>query len=216
VSGWSARSSPHEPPAEGGADGNVGATTGGTVVVPRLLILCGLPFAGKSTLARALAAALGAVHLELDAVNRERGLGLDGSPISRSAWTATYREGRRRLEGHLAAGRTVVYDAVTFRWAHREQLRRVARRHGASATVVWVATPVAEIGRRRRANREHRTRRDVRPADFALVAGGFEPPRADEAALVYDGSVSPAAWARGVAAAWGAADPSAARSRSGP
>ncbi len=190
-------STPDTPPPGGASNGGVEDTP------PRLVVLCGLPFAGKSTLARALAPTLGAVHLELDAVNSERGLGRDGVPISRAQWVATYREGRRRLEDHLAAGRTVVYDAVTFRWAHREQLRRVARRHGADGVVVWVATPVAEIGRRRRANRERPTRRDVRPEDFALVARGFEPPRPEEAALVYDGTVPPDRWARDLAARWG-------------
>jgi predicted kinase/catechol 2,3-dioxygenase-like lactoylglutathione lyase family enzyme len=165
--------------------------------------MCGLPFAGKSTLARALATRLGAVHLELDAINVERGLGRGGAPLSDADWAATYREGRRRLEDHLAAGHSVVYDAVSFRWAHREQLRRIARRHGAAATVVHVAPPVAEIGRRRRANRARPTRGDVRPKDFALVAQGFQPPRPEEATLVYDGIVLPDRWARDLAHAQG-------------
>lgn len=174
--------------------------------------MCGLPFAGKSTLARALAARLGAVHLELDAINAERGLGRRGAALSNAEWAATYREGRRRLENHLAAGRSVVYDAVSFRRAHREQLRRVARRHGASAAVVHLATPVAEIGRRRRANRDRPTRGDVRPEDFALVAEGFQAPGPDEDAVTYDDpSVPPDLWADRLAARLG--PPPAARHR---
>jgi hypothetical protein len=44
----------------------------------RLYILCGSPFAGRSTLARALVAATGCESVALDAINSEYGAGLRG------------------------------------------------------------------------------------------------------------------------------------------
>ena len=43
---------------------------------PLLVLMCGLSFAGKTTIARALAAHHGWRYLSLDAINTERGVGL--------------------------------------------------------------------------------------------------------------------------------------------
>lgn len=154
----------------------------------RLYMMCGLPFAGKSTLARALAQHLGAVHLETDAINTERGLGLSGAAITTREWAATYREAYRRLEALLNAGNTVVYDAVNYRRVQRDQLRRIAQRCDAVVQVIFVTTPVAQARQRLETNRVQRTRFDVRDEDFAEVASRFEPPTADEHVLHYDGT----------------------------
>jgi len=53
---------------------------------------------GKSTLARELAGALDAIYVEMDAINGERGLGLDGKRISAADWDITYEETYRRIE----------------------------------------------------------------------------------------------------------------------
>ncbi len=140
---------------------------------PRLLIMCGLPFSGKSTLARELAARLGFVHLELDAVNVERGAGLDGDVITREDWLVAYRESYRRLDGHLEAGCSVVFDATNFRRAHRERLRRAARRAGAVALVIYLDLPELEVRDRLLRNRIAPMRYDVPDEDFTQVVEGF-------------------------------------------
>lgn len=154
----------------------------------QLIMMCGLPFAGKSTLARAVAAHLGAVHLETDAINTERGLGANGAAITTREWAATYREAYRRLEASLCAANTVVYDAVNYRRVQRDQLRRIARRCDATVQVIFVTTPAEQARQRLKRNRVRRTRFDVRDEDFAEVASRFEPPTADEHVLHYDGN----------------------------
>jgi len=64
----------------------------------RLYILCGLPFAGKTTLARAMARRLGFVSIALDDVNSERGVGLSGEAIPQAEWAKSYAEAHRRLD----------------------------------------------------------------------------------------------------------------------
>jgi hypothetical protein len=49
---------------------------------PVLIHMCGLPFAGKTTLARGIIAQLGWHYVSLDAINTERGMGLDGKSIA--------------------------------------------------------------------------------------------------------------------------------------
>jgi predicted kinase len=63
---------------------------------PFLLLLCGLPFAGKTTLATALAAQRVWHYVSLDGVNRERGVGNDGQAIPPHEWEQSYAEAYRR------------------------------------------------------------------------------------------------------------------------
>jgi predicted kinase len=160
----------------------------------RLYLLCGLPFAGKSTLGRTLANRLGLAFLEVDAINRERGLGGDGRRLSRAEWTTTYREAFRRLDRELAEGRSVVYDATNFRRRMRDRLREIGASRGARTVVVLVEPSPAVVHARRERNRVAPERSDVDDADFAEVVDGFQTPMADEDVLRYDGSVPVEVW----------------------
>lgn len=161
---------------------------------PALFFLCGLPFAGKSTLARALAAHTGARHIALDAINTERGLGLDGAAITPEQWDETYAVTYRRIEEALAAGDSVIYDETCFLRAQRDTVRAIAARAGACAQLIWVTTPEATARARWLANRQSGVRFDVRDDNFAQVVTRFEPPTPDERALRYDGASPPEAW----------------------
>ncbi len=152
----------------------------------RLYILCGLPFAGKTTLALALVHRLGFTHIALDDINSERGLGVSGEPISQADWARSYAEAHRRLEAPLASGQTVIYDATNFTRKERDRLRKIAARHNIAASVIYLN--LADQARRRwQDNRGSRTRYDVRDEDFAQVTANFELPTADENVITYDG-----------------------------
>jgi predicted kinase len=73
-------------------------------------ILCGLPFAGKSTLAVALRQRFGYTIIAIDAINHERGLGI-AAPIFPQDWDDTDAEAKQRLERTLAAGEKAIFDA---------------------------------------------------------------------------------------------------------
>jgi predicted kinase len=167
---------------------------------PTLYFLCGLPFAGKSTLARALVAHTGARHISLDAINTERGLGLDGdgAAITPEQWDVTYAEAYRRIEETLTAGGSVVYDETCFLRSQRDAVRAIAARSGARAQLIWVTTPEAAARARLLANRQTGERFDIRDDNFELVATRFEPPTPDERALRYDGASPHEAWLAGM------------------
>lgn len=160
----------------------------------RLYIGCGLPFAGKSTLARALAAHERLSIIAIDAINDERGLGINAAPIAPEEWDGTYAEAFRRLETALAGGESVIFDAASFTRQQRDDLRRIAARHNVRARVLWVDVPVAVATERWRRNRESGQRYDVRDEDFAQVVDRFEPPASDEDMLRYDQSLSVDVW----------------------
>ena len=153
---------------------------------PVLLILCGLPFAGKTALAVELAQTLeGAAHIEIDAINTARGLGIDAAPITPMEWSDTYRISYERIEDALAQGQDVIYDATNYSRAQRDILRATGRRKGAENAVIFVDVPVEEARRRWLANRESGELPDMPDEDFERVVNRFDPPGADELVLLF-------------------------------
>ncbi len=157
-------------------------------------ILCGLPFAGKTTLARELERQFGFRRVAIDEINAEFGLGLDGDAISAARWDRTYTEAYNRTGRLLAQGETVLFDAASFTRAQRDEVRAIAQTSEVPALVIFVDIPVSVARRRWLANRSSLSRHDVRDDDFAHVVDHFEPPGDDEHVLHYDGSETLAGW----------------------
>jgi predicted kinase len=159
-----------------------------------LVFFCGLPFAGKSTLARILATRTGARLIALDAINSERGLGLDGGPISPDQWDVTYAMAYQRVAETLWAGDSVVYEETNFLRAQRDTVRAIAAHVGSPARLIWLTTSESVARARWLANRQSGARYDVRDEDFEQVVTRFEEPAPDEAPLRYDGITPPEEW----------------------
>ena len=111
---------------------------------PSLVVLCGLPGTGKSTVGGTLAGRIGAAYLSSDAVRKECA-GLD--PRTRveerdreglyapGMTERVYAELRRRAGLHLEAGRAVVIDAMHGRAEERAAAVAVARAHGVPSLI---------------------------------------------------------------------------------
>lgn len=139
----------------------------------RLFAVGGLSGSGKSTVARALAPGLdvapGAVVLRSDEI-RKCLFGL--APTDRlgpEGYTAevgarVYETLRRRAAEALAAGRSVVVDAVHAREDERTALEAVAQAAGVPFEGVWLEAPAAEM-----AGRIERRRGDASEADRGVL-----------------------------------------------
>ena len=161
---------------------------------PCLYIMCGLPFAGKSTLARELAKFVRAAYVELDAINGERGLGLDGRRIAAADWDETYRIVYQRIDGFLREGMPVVYDSASFTRAQRNVARAIAERYSILSKVVYVTVPKKIARERLEQNRRTRLRYDVRDDDFAHVLDNFQLPETGENVMCYHQDVPVSTW----------------------
>lgn len=125
------------------------------------------------------------VHVEIDRVNTERGLGIDAAPIPPTEWAETYRVAYQRADETLSSGLDVVFDATNYSRAQRDILRMNARRQGADSAVIFVDVPLEECRERWLANRESGERYDVRDEDFERVVNRFDPPEPEERVILY-------------------------------
>jgi predicted kinase len=150
-----------------------------------LYVMCGLAFAGKTTVARALAKRLGAVVVSLDEINLERGLrGGEGLPVEE--WERTHRIALARAHELMRAGKDVVIDDTgCFRWL-RDRYRGAASLHRFDTTVVFVDTPVDQARRRLETNDPAAGRPGVRVEVLKSLAATFEPPGADEKVIRFE------------------------------
>ena len=161
-----------------------------------LYILCGLPFAGKTTLAKEMVKLLGVRRVSIDEINGERGIWNDETGMSPEEWTKTYEIVYQRIATFLSQGKSVVDESANFTKEQRDRLRAIAEQYSAQTYVIFVDISLAEVQRRWQENRQTAVRNDVRDDDFAHVVEYFEPPAEDENILRYDGSILPGMWIR--------------------
>lgn len=119
-----------------------------------LIVMGGLPGTGKTTLARLLAARIGAVHLRVDTI--EQAIvrsGVAGRPVGPVGYTVGYA----LAEEHLRQGLTVIAESVNPLSVTRDAWRDTAVRAG--ARVVEVEVMCSDTA-------EHRRRVTSRSADI--------------------------------------------------
>jgi predicted kinase len=167
--------------------------------LPTLYFLCGLPFSGKSTLGRALAAHAGGAIVSFDELYAEYGEALARARDTLAVWQAVRELAGERIEALLRGGVSVVYDNTNFRVEHREAIRAVAEGAGARAVLIYVNTPLEMIEERRAANARTRERGEIGDATLAYVQAVWQGPREDEGALEFRPEMDLAAWIEGLA-----------------
>jgi predicted kinase len=152
-----------------------------------LFILCGQPYAGKTTLGRAIVKRFGYETVDVD-VTKEHlyGLGLRDEDLTHEQWEWIYEQTDQQIAAYLQGGRSVVDDSRNFRKLERVHAKAIADRDAADFVTVYVRTPEAVLRQRLYENRKHPTRHDVDDHIFERFLTLFEPPAEDEHPLVFN------------------------------
>lgn len=132
----------------------------------RIVAIGGLTGAGKTTLGRAIAQRIGAVHIRVDAVRKH----LWGAPVYEKAppdaysdthQKQTYTGVQNRAEKALKAGLSVVADGVFASEEQRDAFGEAARAHSLPYTAIWCMVPPAVAHKRI----QDRWKRDGKPLE---------------------------------------------------
>jgi len=141
---------------------------------PILYILCGLPFSGKTTLAKAIAGHTSARYVGFDELWAELNEILDPGMDKADEWEFIRRVAAKRIKKSLKKQISVVYDELNVRYEHRETLRDIARECGAYPIVVLCNTPSSLIAEREESNRNSQERHDVENKNFETAVAQFQ------------------------------------------
>jgi predicted kinase len=118
-----------------------------------LIVLAGLPGAGKSTIARTLAREIGALWLRIDSIEQA----IRASGVAQSLDDAGYRVGYAVAEDNLRLGLMVIADSVNPWMLTRNAWRDAGLRAGARVVEIEITCSDA---------REHRRRVETRASEI--------------------------------------------------
>lgn len=154
--------------------------------MPKLVIICGVSFAGKSTLGQAIAGRFGYEQVDVDDTKFSLfGPDIRDEELSRADWEHVYDEIYRLIREYLMAGKSVVDGSGNFRRSERQMVRELADPSGGATVTILAATPEHIARQRLLANRAMQTRLDVTTDDFEHILRVWEPPSPEEHALVF-------------------------------
>lgn len=163
--------------------------------MPKQIVICGISFAGKSTLGAAIAGRFGYEQVDVDDTKFALfGLDIRDEELSRAAWEHIYDQTYRLIREHLRAGKSVVDGSGNFRRSERRRVRDLADPRADETITILVDTPPGVARQRLLANRNNLTRLDVTDDDFEHILCVWEPPAPDEHALILRYGVDMEAW----------------------
>jgi predicted kinase len=142
---------------------------------PLLIVLTGLPYSGKTTLARALEQQ-GAAVVELDHINRERGFRIeDGVPMAE--WPETIRQAEAAIDARVQDGaQVVVLSWVNPTDRDRQRWQDFATGRGMRHNLIYLEADHALLDTRRATAATTPDRHILSPDVLHRVQRRFQPP----------------------------------------
>ncbi len=154
---------------------------------PHLIVVVGVPGAGKTHFAKQFADTFSAPFLSLEYLSRE--LDADTKTVNKAL--------EYTLDQVLKTNQSVVYDGDTYARSHRANLAKKARMAGYETLFIWVQTePNTALNRSTRKSRHDKDRIPHTASEHKRLLDKFTQPKEDERALVISGKHTFATQAR--------------------
>lgn len=158
--------------------------------------MCGLPFSGKTTLAKTIVEKTGAKLIAFDKMWTDKKGELKPDLDRVEEWKIILNEAYIRIKKTLLANKSVVYDDISVREEHREVLRAIAKQSNASFVIVYLNTPMAEIKKREVKNRISKGRHEVESINFEKALAQWQTPVGEEGVIEYKPDMDLDVWIR--------------------
>ena len=153
--------------------------------IPILYILVGVGFAGKSTLAKNVVERLDITLVSQDALFFEKKKELNLIEDDDEMWRMLLNMCQQRIKELMTGGKSVVFDNVNLKRAHRDELRKIAKEANGKAVVIYLDTPEELLNKRQDRNKISRERHDVKQEYLDDAKRQFEIPTAKEDVYVF-------------------------------
>lgn len=158
-------------------------------------IFVGLPFAGKSTLAKILEKRLGFPRLSIDEVKWDMGYkDVSDNEIPPETWGQIFDELDRRIIEQLKLGKTLLNEYAWFGKVERNRARKLADDLGIETKIIYVNTPEKIIRERWQKNRKTKDRFDVPDDVFEEAFRLFDSPTEDENVILFEDGEEIESW----------------------
>lgn len=148
---------------------------------PRLFILCGLPYSGKTYLSDRLRAVVPITYVCIDEILKDRGYDWDKSLLpDQKGWHQVFEESYERSREALMSGCSVLYDSTNHTKISRDMLRAIAAHAGVKARVLYIKVSSETIWRRWEEIRKTKQRSLIPHELVEKTIVAFEIPHEDE------------------------------------
>lgn len=146
-----------------------------------LHILCGLPYSGKSVLAKKLHKKYGWKIVEIDEIKMRHGFADVWQEMEAKDWDEIFDESFEAIKQELRAGKSVIYDSANLTKESRDKLRDIAKKFSAETRLIFLDISTEEAISRWRENQEKKFRHHLPEWALKAAVKSFQPPAPGEA-----------------------------------
>lgn len=162
---------------------------------PILYILCGLPYSGKTFIAKNLTRKFGWSYVSIDVIREQLGFSWEeNDKVTEYDWRRIFEQSYADMIKKLQSGKSVIYDSTNHDADGREKLRRYAAKAGYDAKVIFIDVPEEVVGERWKQNQEITTRSHISKELVQWTIEHLETPGEEENVLRYDPSMNVDNW----------------------
>ncbi|MEK7180416.1 MAG: ATP-binding protein [Patescibacteria group bacterium] len=154
---------------------------------PKLYIFCGLPFSGKTILAKEILKKEVLVFVSIDDIKFAHGFTWsEDENISAEEWKKIFDESYQKSLEALKAGKSVLYDSANQSKVSRDKLREIAKEASAKTKVIFMNIPEKIVRERWADNKNSRKRFHLPERFFNAAFSNYEPPTPDENLIIFN------------------------------